>query len=93
MPISYGNYTKQMKLLPLTLAADGGASVWVRFGYVGEDGQFQATTEQQFMFSAETVASILDSDPTPGLSRRDDLSFAIYTYLVNNNLIPAGTIT
>jgi hypothetical protein len=93
MPITYGTFTKQMKLLPLTLDAGGGASVVVRFGYVGADEVFQPTTETVFTFDQATVSSILDTNPTPGLSRRDDLSFAIYSYLVNNNLIEPGTIS
>lgn len=93
MPITYGEYTKTMKLLPLTLAADGGATVTVRFGYVGSDGVFSPASEQTFTFSAETVSTILDCSPTPGLSRRDDLSFAIYSHLVESKLIEPGTIS
>ncbi len=93
MPITYGAFTKQMKLLPLTLLADGGALVTVRFGYVGDDGIFQSSTESQFNFTAEVVSQILDAKPIEGLTRRDDLSFAIYSYLVSNDLIPAGTIS
>lgn len=93
MPVTYGNYTKTMKLLPLTLQADGGASISVRFGYVGDDGVFIPATENSFSFSPEVVSSILDVPPTPGLSRRDDLSYAIYSYLVTHGLIPAGTIS
>lgn len=93
MPITYGGYTKVMKLLPLTLYADGGASVTVRFGYVGVDSVFNPSTESTFAFSPEVVSSILDAPPTPGLSRRDDLSFAIYQYLVAIGSIPAGEIT
>jgi hypothetical protein len=50
MPITYGSFVKQMKLLPLTLSADGGATVVVRFGYVGEDGSFSPATESTFAF-------------------------------------------
>lgn len=94
MPVSYGTYQKQMKLLPLTLHAGGEATVVVRFGFVAEgSNEFTATTEQTFNISADIVSSILDTAPTAGLTRRDDLSLAIYTYLVTNGLIEAGTIS
>lgn len=92
MPVSYGTYQKQFKLLPLTLHATGGASVIVRFGYVGEDGEFLSSTEQTFNMNADQVSFILDTPPVAGLTRRDDLSFAIYGYLVSNGLIEAETI-
>lgn len=93
MPITYGNYIKQLKLLPLSLNADGGASVTVRYGYVGEDNVFMPSTEQQFNFTADVVSEILEALPVDGLSRRDDLSLAIYSYLVTSGLIDAGTIS
>ena len=93
MPITYGDYTKQLKLLPITLDSSGGASVSVRFGYVGEDTEFQPITQSTFSFDSATVSSILDTLPSPGLTRRDDLSLAIYSYLVSQNLLPAGNIT
>ena len=93
MPVSFGTYQKQMKLLPLTLHAGGGATVVVRFGFVGESGGFDSTTEQTFNIPESDVALILDTTPVNGLTRRDDLSLAIYTYLVTNGLVEAGTIT
>ena len=93
MPVTYGTFQKQLKLLPLTLHATGGATVAVRFGYVGDDGEFNATTEQAFSIDAENVALILDAQPTVGLTRRDDLSLAIYTYLVTNGLVAVGSIS
>lgn len=93
MPITYGPYTRQLKLLPLTLHAGGGATVVVRFGYVGEDGIFVGSTEQTFAFDESVASGILDAQPSAGLSRRDDLSLAIYTYLVTSGLIEAGDIS
>lgn len=93
MPVTYGNFTKQLKLLPLTLYPDGRASVSVRFGYVGEDGEFSPIEERSFQIDAAHVSEILDVKPTPGLSRRDDLAYAMYAYLVSNGLIEAGTIS
>lgn len=93
MPVSYGNYQKQLKLLPLTLYDSGGASIVVRCGFVGDDGIFNPTSEQTFSIDAASVSSILDSQPVTGLSRRDDLSLAVYQYLVTNGLVAAGTIS
>lgn len=93
MPVTYGMFQKQLKLLPLTLHADGRASVTVRFGYVGEDGVFSANTEQVIEVDAVGVGQILDAPPTPGLSRRDDLSYSVYVYLVSKGLIEAGEVS
>lgn len=93
MPIQYGSYSKQLKLLPLTLLEDGSATCTARFGFVGEDGVFQCTEGTTFAFDAATVSLILDAEPTAGLSRRDDLSLAIYQYLVTHGLVEAGTIS
>jgi hypothetical protein len=93
MPVTYGTYVKQIKLLPLTIFPDDRASVSVRFGYVGESGVFEPMTEQVIQIAPEGVREILDATPTHGLSRRDDLAYAVYTYLVKNGLIEAGHIS
>lgn len=93
MPITYGSFQKQLKLLPLVLHDNGKATIAVRFGFVGEDGVFTATTNQSFDMEADIVSSILDAPPTPGMTRRDDLSFAIYQYLVTHGLVEAGDIS
>jgi hypothetical protein len=93
MPIQYGTYTKQLKLLPLTLSDDGTAVCTARFGFVGDDGEFQSVEGRSFTFSAEEVSGILDAEPTSGLTRRDDLSLAIYTYLVSQGHVLPGSIS
>ena len=93
MPITYGNYTKQLKLLPLVLYPDGSASVTVRFGFVGESGDFQATTEKTVNCTPEQVSAILDTGPIEGMTRRDDLSFAVYQWLVESGNLEAGQIS
>jgi hypothetical protein len=93
MPITYGQYTKQIKLLPLILDAAGGAKITVRYGYVGIDNQFIPFTDSTFNMDPTTVGSVLDATPIPGLTRRDDLTFAIYNYLVAAGLVEAGIIT
>lgn len=93
MPVTYGTYTKQLKLLPLTLQADGYASIVVRWGYVGDDDVFNETSMSTFIIQPADVNLILDAPPTPGLTRRDDLSLAVYQYLVTNGLVEAGAIS
>lgn len=93
MPVTYGTYTKQLKLLPLLLEQDGTATLTVRFGYVSDDQEFTESTASAYKFSQEEVQSILDAEPTPGMTRRDDLSFALYQYLVQSGKIPPGSIS
>jgi len=94
MPISYGStYTKQLKLLPVILAEDGTAVCTARFGFENSSGTFTVVETKTFTFDAAAVSTILDTNPTPGLSRRDDLSLAIYQYLVTHGLVEAGTIS
>ena len=93
MPISYGNYQKQLKLLPLLLNDDGTASITVRYGYVGESGQFEVAKSETFSISEADVSLILDAQPTAGLSRRDDLSLAVYAHLVQMGKVAAGDIS
>lgn len=92
MPISYGTYDMQLKLLPLVLFDHGGAEVTVRYGFV-IDGEFRATSQRSFTISADDVSLILDAPPTAGLTRRDDLSLAVYAYLVAQGLVEAGEIS
>jgi len=92
MPISYGSFDRQLKLLPLVLHDHGGADVTVRYGFV-IDGEFQSTSQRSFSINAADVSTILDAPPTAGLSRRDDLSLAVYAYLVAQGLVEAGEIS
>jgi hypothetical protein len=94
MPVTYGMFSKQLKLLPLILSADGSAQITVRFGYCADGGtDFTPVTEQTFQISPEHVSSILDAAPATGLTRRDDLSYAVYGYLVKTGLIEPGHIS
>ena len=92
MSILLQNVDLEYKLLPITLNEDGSTKVTVRKGYT-LNGIFNIIEGITTELSKETTASVLDTIPTPGLSRRDDLSLAIYTYLVTNNLIEQGVIS
>ena len=91
MPIKVGTVDLELKLLPLVLEADGSARVSVRKGYT-QDGVFNAIAEEQHSFSIAEVSAVLDTMPMQGLSRRDDLSFAVYSMLVSKGLA-TGTIS
>jgi hypothetical protein len=93
MPITYGSYTKQVKLLPLTLNSDGSAVVAVRWGFQSDQNDWTPVSEQQFYITPEEVSSILDSEPRLGMTRRDDLSLSVYEYLVQSSKIGPGEIS
>ena len=92
MPISYGSFEKQMKLLPIVMHADGRVTVTVRIGYM-EDGSLLSASEQNYELSAEVVSALLDVPGRPGTTRRDDLAYAIYVHLVTSGAIKPGTIS
>lgn len=93
MPITYGTFTRQLKLLPLTLHADGSATVVVRYGYVGDDAIFIPVEEKSMSIGVDAVSEILDAQPTSGMTRRDDLALTVYQYLVTQGLVEAGTVS
>lgn len=92
MPISYGSFERQIKLLPLVMHADGRMNVTVRCGYV-ENQIFNPMSEETYVIAADTVSTLLDMQPQAGMSRRDDLAYALYSLLVTSNLLKPGTIT
>jgi hypothetical protein len=93
MPIFTDTVRIAYKLLPLVLNADGSAMVALRRGYVKQDGEWIEIDCNEIQISAENTSLVLDAMPTPGLTRRDDLSYVIYTYLVENGLAPAGEVS
>ena len=92
MPVILKQVTLQLMLLPIELRADGSCLITVRKGYP-ENGDFIVCDSRTIEISPNDTQGILDCLPTPGLTRKDDLAFAVYTYLVNNNHIEAGTIS
>lgn len=93
MPVTYGTFTKQLKLLPITLNADGTADVTVRFGFSSGADDFEATTEQRFRLAVEEVSTLLDATPAPGHTRRQDMAAAVYAFLVSSGRIEPGEIS
>lgn len=93
MPIVYEQYTKQLKLLPLTLYADGRATIDVRYSFVDKNGVAIDFSCRTIQIEAEDVSLILDAPPVAGMSRRDDLSLAVYKFLVERGYIEPGVIS
>lgn len=92
MPITLDAVTLEYKSLPLLLREDGSAIVTLRKGYM-RNGQFIETERSTFDVTADDVSAVLDANPTPKLTRRDDLSLALYTRLVSLGLVEAGAIS
>lgn len=92
MPITNEQVTIVYKLLPLTLNPDGSASISIRRGLQHITGEFEAISEHNYIINALDTSSVLDTTPTPGLTRRDDLSYAIYLYCVNKGWV-SGVIS
>lgn len=94
MPILHeGVFHKILKSLPLTLHADGTATVTIRYFYRDAvTGEEIPAEEKVFTFTAAQVSEVLDIPGVPGVSRRDDLNNALYTYMVVNGFVPQGQI-
>lgn len=92
MPITLGDVTLEYKSLPLVLREDGSASVTIRKGYM-QDGSFVEIERKTVEFNSEDVSLILDAQPVPTLTRRDDLAIALYQELVARNLVEPGRIS
>ena len=92
MPITIKSVSLEYKLLPIVFQEDGSASICVRKGYT-DNGAFVVIEGNSFTMPTADTDYILNAMPTPGMSRRDDLAFAIYTYLVTNNHVEAGVIS
>ena len=91
MPITIGTVELQQKLLPMTLTPEGGASVTIRKGWM-EGDNFVCISDTTHNFTPEEVSLVLDAPPVAGLSRRDDLSLAVYQMMVTKG-IAMGTIS
>jgi hypothetical protein len=92
MPITLDSVTLEYKSLPLLLREDGTAQVVMRKGYV-LDGSFIEISRQTLEISAEDVSAVLDAEPLGKMTRRDDLSLALYTRLVQLGLVEAGAVS
>jgi hypothetical protein len=85
MPITIGTVTLEQKLLPLTLNPDGSASITLRRGWV-DAGEFHCIGDTTHNFTTDEVSLVLDTPPIVGLTRRDDLSLAVYQMMVTKGI-------
>ena len=91
MPITLETVTLEYKSLPLLLSEDGSATVTLRKGYM-VNSNFIAITSENFHASKEEVSNILDANSIQGLTRRNDLSLALYQFCVSKGA-QAGVIS
>lgn len=82
MPITLGSVTLEYKSLPIQYNVDGSVSITLRKGYMKGDEFVVIGLENYFATKAE-ADSIMDVNPVNGLSRRNDLSLAIYQFCVS----------
>lgn len=92
MPINIKDVTLEYKILPICMNEDESSTITVRKGYM-DDGVFKVIEGITVQVSILETSAILDVQTIPGLTRRNDLALAIYTWLVENNCIEAGTIS
>lgn len=92
MPISLPASLKYV-VAPVHLNADLSADVTL-VGYVElPDATRVDITRFDEHIPVEDVAAILSQAPEPGYNRLDDLTIAIYRYLVSKGKAPAGNIS
>lgn len=91
MPITLEQVQLEYKSLPLTLNEDGSCNVTLRKGYY-KDGNFIIVAMEPYHANAEETSAILDVQGIPQLTRRDDLSLAIYQFCVSKGA-EAGIIS
>lgn len=82
MPITLGSFTLEYKSLPLLFNEDGSMVITLRRGYV-EGGVFRAISTETYFATREEVEKVLDIKPMDGLTRRDDLSLALYQFCIS----------
>jgi hypothetical protein len=91
MPITLDQVQLEYKSLPLTLHEDGSCTVTLRKGYF-KDGVFNIVAMENYFANKEETSAILDVQGISQLTRRDDLSLAIYQFCVSKGA-EAGVIT
>lgn len=79
------------KITSLTLLTDYAAEIVISTGVIGSDNIFSPLTYETMHLSPEQVTPILLAEVTSGKARKDDISDAIYSYLISENIL-TGTI-
>ena len=91
MQITLSQVQLEYKSLPLTLHEDGSCTVSLRKGFY-KDGFFNIVAIENYYATKEETSAILDVQGIPQLTRRDDLSLAIYQFCVSKGA-EAGVIS
>lgn len=92
MPIEIQTITKYV-IAPMALLLDGSAELTLVGTVVWPGGESKVVSRQEITLSPGEVAAILGAPTRPDMSRLDDLTTAIYEYLVTQGYAPAGAIS
>ena len=92
MPITLETVSLQYKSLPITLHEDGSCTVSLRKGYFDEFNNFVIVGIENYHATSAETSTILDVEGLHGLTRRDDLSLAIYQFCISKGA-QVGVIT
>jgi len=92
MPIMLEKVQLQYKSLPLTLNQDGSCNVTLRKGYFDENNNFVIVAMETYYATPEETSAILDIKGNNNLTRRDDLSLAIYQFCISKGA-QLGTVS
>ena len=91
MPITLGSVTIEYRSLPIQYNSDGTVTITLRKGYM-QGSEFLVIGLENYSATKEEANAIMDAHPTAGLTRRDDLSLAIYGFCVSKGA-EVGVIT
>lgn len=80
--MTLNNVTLLYKILPILYNPDGTVVITLRKGFIDLDGSFVIYGQENYFATKEEADTILDAPPTEGLSRRDDLSKALYEFCI-----------
>lgn len=90
MPVIQTQVELFWKINAVKFESDGSVTVEMVQGY-SEGGAFRQTESRAFHIDMATASQVLDTAPTAGLTRRDDICLAVYNHLVSAGLI-TGTV-
>lgn len=84
MPITKSSGVSiEYKLLPITLQPDGSSVVYLREFLIEAGKPPRQVSMIEHVFDATQTQGLLAQQPTPGVSRLDDLTAAIYQALID----------
>jgi hypothetical protein len=75
------------KALPIRINEDGSVAVTVRTGYINAEQSFVQLNSIPVVLDIAQAGAILQAQATPGKTRWDDLSDALYGHLIAQGYI------